>query len=109
MRCLPRFVEIAEGLAHAHENGIVHRDLKPSNVVIMQGPQGEQAKVLDFGVAKNIGATPEQKATATGSIVGSPLYMSPEQFSGRVVDALRRLFIWLSALRAGRRTSAFCD
>lgn len=87
MRCLPRFIEIAEGLAHAHENGIVHRDLKPSNVVVMKGPQGEQAKVLDFGVAKNLGATPEQKATATGSIVGSPLYMSPEQFSGREVDA----------------------
>lgn len=83
-------VEIAEALEEAHEQGVIHRDLKPANVMI--SPRG-RAKVLDFGVAKLL-AGPEatQSLLQTSGLVGTPLYMSPEQALGKSVDA--RTDLW---------------
>ena len=78
------FIPLCMGLHDAHEMGIVHRDVKPSNIMLV-GTQGNwQPKLLDFGIAK---LTDEKTAlTQTGEIVGSPLYMSPEQCSAGKVD-----------------------
>ena len=73
--------QIAEALDYAHERGIVHRDLKPAN--ILYDDRGN-AYLADFGIAK--AATGEQDLTATGGIVGTPAYMSPEQARGDRLD-----------------------
>jgi len=74
------FVQVCSGVLHAHENGIVHRDLKPSNIMVNELESGLVTKILDFGIAKRIDIKDgDGKLTASGSIVGSPLYMSPEQ------------------------------
>jgi eukaryotic-like serine/threonine-protein kinase len=84
-----RFVrDIAEGLTLAHSLKIVHRDLKPENVMVCKRPDGtEFAVVMDFGLAKERKAEGElQKLTATGIILGTPEFMSPEQLRGRPLD-----------------------
>jgi serine/threonine protein kinase len=80
--------QVAKGLARAHAVSIVHRDLKPANVFLAQTEDGEEvAKILDFGVAKMKRDGPDQSATATGAVVGTPLFMSPEQARGlKTVD-----------------------
>ena len=80
--------DIAAGLHVAHELKIVHRDLKPENVMICPTPDGgERAVVMDFGLAKERRADAElQKLTATGIILGTPEFMSPEQLRGRPLD-----------------------
>jgi len=88
-QALPLFIQVAAGLAHAHDHGIIHRDLKPGNVMIV--PSGKQmvAKLLDFGVAKVVpkaGSQVEQ-LTLTGEIFGTSLYLSPEQCMGKPLDA----------------------
>jgi serine/threonine protein kinase len=85
-----RFVrDIAAGLQVAHDLKIVHRDLKPENVMICRGADGtERAVVMDFGLAKERRADAElQKLTATGIILGTPEFMSPEQLRGKPLDA----------------------
>ncbi|MEP6989735.1 MAG: serine/threonine-protein kinase [bacterium] len=81
--------EIAAGLHVAHELKIVHRDLKPENIMICRSPDGtERAVVMDFGLAKERRADAElQKLTATGIILGTPEFMSPEQLRGKPLDA----------------------
>jgi serine/threonine-protein kinase len=80
--------DISAGLERAHELQIVHRDLKPENVMIAQGKNGEsRAVVMDFGLAKERRASPElAKLTATGIVLGTPEFMSPEQLRGKPLD-----------------------
>jgi predicted Ser/Thr protein kinase len=74
-------IRLCWGLDAAHAAGVIHRDLKPSNVLVLRDRErGEQPKLIDFGLAKTI-ATPEDKLTRTGQVVGTPHYMSPEQIS----------------------------
>jgi serine/threonine-protein kinase len=74
-------------LLAAHSEGIVHRDLKPDNVFLVTVKGGPpQVKLLDFGIAK-LSLGDERERTATGAVMGTPLYISPEQALGRSVDA----------------------
>jgi serine/threonine-protein kinase len=77
--------QVAEGLAFAHSKSVVHRDLKPANIHVQ--PNG-QVKILDFGLAKLGGAD----MTRTGTVMGTPFYMSPEQVRGEKVDARSDVF-----------------
>ena len=86
-RAHPIITQIAGSLAEAHREGLVHRDLKPLNVVITQKPgSADVAKVLDFGLAKPMKETVDERVTDKGAIIGSPLYMSPEQIFNEAVD-----------------------
>lgn len=81
-------LQILAGLEAAHQAGIVHRDLKPANVFVADvAGVGEVAKILDFGIAQVHEGAVFRRLTSTGVIVGTPRYMSPEQISGRTVDA----------------------
>jgi serine/threonine protein kinase len=82
--------QICGALEEAHASGIVHRDLKPDNLLIADRVgQGDFVKVLDFGIAKvaEDGERKNTKLTQQGMIIGTPPYMSPEQFSGEAIDA----------------------
>ncbi|WP_437288236.1 serine/threonine-protein kinase [Sorangium sp. So ce406] len=90
-------VQICEGLSEAHARGIVHRDIKPGNLFVVRRADGSPlVKVLDFGIAKLVAPADEISAdslTSQNALVGSPLYMSPEQMrSSRAVDM--RSDIW---------------
>jgi serine/threonine-protein kinase len=75
--------EVGSALHYAHQHGIVHRDIKPENIML----SGGQAVVADFGIARAVSAAgPEEQLTATGIVVGTPQYMSPEQAVGGTVD-----------------------
>jgi serine/threonine-protein kinase len=88
-------IQACDALAEAHALGIVHRDLKPSNLFLTKRPDGSAlVKVLDFGVAKLLNNDPSKpQLTANGAVIGSPVYMSPEQLLGKkTVDA--RSDVW---------------
>jgi serine/threonine protein kinase len=82
--------DVCAGVGVAHRQGLVHRDLKPDNVIV-EAPEidGERevAKVVDFGIAKLHAPTTEFHLTQTGAMVGTPFYMSPEQWRGEQLDA----------------------
>ena len=73
--------QMLAGLGAAHEQGLVHRDLKPDNIFLCD--RGEKVKVLDFGIAAFRGPQVATKLTRTGSVMGTPAYMAPEQAMGR--------------------------
>lgn len=79
-------IQVATGLAYAHQNGIVHRDIKPSNIMVLSN---NHVKIADFGIAQ---MTSSLMATKTGIIMGSPLYMSPEQVLSHSIDARSDIF-----------------
>ena len=70
--------EVADGLASAHRHGVVHRDIKPENILLVEG----HAVIADFGVARAVVESADERLTATGLVIGTPVYMSPEQIRG---------------------------
>lgn len=81
-------LQIARGLAAAHEQGLVHRDIKPANILLEGGL--DQVKITDFGLA-SIAAEP-WRLTASGVLLGTPAYMSPEQATMSAIDHRSDLF-----------------
>ncbi len=84
---IPFLTQMCDGLHHAHGFNIVHRDLKPENVMIVMDGDSEFAVVMDFGLAKARGSAAMKKLTATGIVLGTPEFMSPEQVRGKDIDA----------------------
>ncbi len=85
---------VLEALAVAHQLGIVHRDIKPANIFVYPGARGEEVKVLDFGIAKVLqgdGPAPAH-LTQEQQVLGTPMYMSPEQADAKSVDARSDLY-----------------
>jgi class 3 adenylate cyclase/predicted Ser/Thr protein kinase len=78
-------LQLAEALDYAHRRGVIHRDLKPANIIISADGR---AKILDFGIAQLAGS----QLTQVGQLLGTPAFMSPEQFSGAKVDGRSDLF-----------------
>jgi serine/threonine protein kinase/Flp pilus assembly protein TadD len=87
---LELFVSVCQAVQHAHQKGIIHRDIKPSNVLVTLHDGTPVPKVIDFGIAKALGRQLTDKTLVTGfaQLIGTPLYMSPEQaaLSGLDVD-----------------------
>ena len=79
-------LEVCDALNYAHSLGIVHRDIKPENIML----SGGHALVADFGIARALVGTGDQKLTETGTAIGTPLYMSPEQAVGEAVGPTER-------------------
>jgi serine/threonine protein kinase/tetratricopeptide (TPR) repeat protein len=89
-RFLNIFKQVCDALAHAHMKQLVHRDLKPANIMLVTTDnQSDFVKLVDFGIAKALpkANTDEQRLTQTGEVLGSPVYMCPEQCLGLQPDA----------------------
>lgn len=83
------FIAVSAALEHAHQNNVLHRDLKPSNIMLRETEDGYDVFLVDFGIAKIIDTENggiAQQLTQTGDVMGSPLYMSPEQCMGKKLD-----------------------
>ena len=78
--------ELLDALGHAHQHGVTHRDMKPANVILLEGSNA--VKVADFGIAR----IESSELTQAGTVLGTPSYMSPEQFLGQTVDGRSDLF-----------------
>jgi serine/threonine-protein kinase len=88
-RALPILIQVAAGLAHAHNHGIMHRDIKPNNLMLMdKHNKRDHVQIVDFGIAKKWAESGNNSTimTPAGDSIGSPLYMSPEQCLGKGMD-----------------------
>ena len=85
---LELFIPVCQAVQHAHQKGIIHRDLKPSNVLVRVSDTAPAVKVIDFGIAKALGQELTDKTLFTGAaqMIGTPLYMSPEQAGQSSLD-----------------------
>jgi len=87
---LELFVAVCQAVQHAHQKGVIHRDIKPTNVLVTLHDTKPVVKVIDFGIAKATGERLTDKTLFTGfaQLIGTPLYMSPEQaeMSGLDID-----------------------
>jgi eukaryotic-like serine/threonine-protein kinase len=84
--------QMAEALDSAHKAGVIHRDLKPDNVIVLQRGGRPFVKLVDFGLAKAVSPSADQKQTTVGIIMGTPQYMAPEQAAGLPVDSRADLY-----------------
>lgn len=92
-RTITMALQLCDALEAAHAQGIVHRDMKPSNIVILDDPPGRDLiKVLDFGLAKSLIQDSGSIVTNTDALLGTPLYMSPEQIEGKDSDQRADLY-----------------
>jgi eukaryotic-like serine/threonine-protein kinase len=79
-------MQICDGLSYVHASGLVHRDLKPQNIMLLDGDKKDFVKLLDFGLVLLL-APSVQKLTRTGTLIGTPQYMSPEGCQGKMLDS----------------------
>ncbi|HEY9719970.1 MAG TPA: serine/threonine-protein kinase, partial [Trichormus sp.] len=93
-RFVDLFTQTADAIHHAHRRGVIHRDIKPSNLLLTTDDKGnDMIRIVDFGIAKLTTEGPRtQDLTGTGDLVGSPLYMSPEQCLGNQLDVRSDLY-----------------
>lgn len=91
-RALQVLRQLAEGLSAIHDKGIIHRDIKPENIFLSPTPQGEQARLLDFGIARLVEPDADSAVSQLGVVLGTPEYLSPEQAIGARVDARSDLY-----------------
>lgn len=91
-RALPILIQLCQGLSAIHEKGIVHRDLKAENVVLTKTSAGEQARLLDFGIARLASPEPNARVTQLGFVLGTPEVLSPEQALGQELDSRSDLY-----------------
>lgn len=85
---LELFLQVCEGVEHAHRRGVLHRDLKPTNILVMRLDGHDVPRIIDFGIAKLVADDPGAEHTRQGQLLGTPEYMSPEQAEAidRAVD-----------------------
>lgn len=89
------FVPALSALSYAHKNGLIHRDIKPGNIMLCADSQESEldsVKLVDFGIAKLISSEASSSLTKSGAVLGTPLYMSPEQCLGKELDAKSDLY-----------------
>ena len=93
---LDMFLQVCAAVQHAHQKGVIHRDLKPSNILVAVHDVAPVAKVIDFGIAKAVGQQLTDKTvyTAFAQLVGTPLYMSPEQAGQSSLDVDTRTDVY---------------
>jgi len=85
---LSLFVQVCHAVQHAHQKGIIHRDLKPSNILVMEVDGAPVPKIIDFGIAKAMSPSKADERTLltqADQLIGTPLYMSPEQIRGEAL------------------------